>query len=68
MSEVQDRPPTWLELESVKPLRPDCEAITSLSIDSLNRHYSEFIIELSPRRRGMRLRDALKIAKGAHAP
>jgi hypothetical protein len=63
--EVEDRPPSWLELESVKPLRPDIEAVTSLSRDTLARRYAEYIVQLSPRRKGMKLRNALKIASGA---
>ena len=63
-SEVQDRPPTWLELESVKLLRPDCEEITSLSRDTIKRRYSHLIVQLSPRREGMKLRHALQIAAG----
>ena len=61
-TEKSDRP-TWLELERVLPMS-EVEEITSLSVDSLNRHHKEKIVELSPRRRGMRLKDALAIARG----
>ena len=64
MSDVQDHPPTWLNLESVKPLRPDCEEITSLSRDTIKRRFPHLIIKLSLRREGMQLRNALKIARG----
>lgn len=63
-TEVEDRPPTWLQLESVLPLAPDVEDVTSLSRDTLERRYPQFIVQLSPRRKGMKLRHALKIASG----
>jgi len=56
-----ERPPSWLELESVKKM-PVVEEITSLSADTIRRTYPEFIIKLSPRRDGMKLKDALAIA------
>jgi hypothetical protein len=55
--------PTWLELERVLPLS-EVKQITSLSHDSLTRHHRSKIIALSPRRRGMRLKDALAITRG----
>jgi hypothetical protein len=55
--------PTWLDLERVLPL-PEVEKITSLSSDSLTRHHRDKIIELSPRRIGMKLKHALAIASG----
>jgi hypothetical protein len=58
-----ERPPSWLELESVKKM-PVVEEITSLSADTIRRTYPEFIIKLSPRRDGMKLKDALAIANG----
>jgi hypothetical protein len=60
-----DRPPSWLELESIRPLKPDVEQITSLSEDSIKRKYPELIVKLSPRRVGMKLRNALLIAAGS---
>jgi hypothetical protein len=66
MSTEKSDQPTWLELERVLSL-PEVERITNLSVDSLNRHHKEKIVELSPRRRGMRLRDALAIARGTTA-
>jgi hypothetical protein len=56
-------PPSWLELERVLPLSAVTE-ITSLSHDSLIRHHKEKIVELSPRRRGMKLRNVLAIGNG----
>jgi hypothetical protein len=55
-----DHRPTWIELEAVKPL-PEASLITSLSSDTLMRHYSEYIVQLSPRRLGMKLRNILAI-------
>jgi hypothetical protein len=56
--------PTWLELESVKPLAEAGE-ITSLSPDALRRNYADRVIKLSPNRDGMKLRDILAIADGS---
>jgi hypothetical protein len=65
--------PTWLELESVIPLRSstkerDAERITSLSEDTLKRRFPDLIKQLSDRRRGIKLRDALAIANGNAKP
>jgi hypothetical protein len=54
------RPPSWLELESVLPLEAEpgvtsVETVTTLSAETQRREYSEFIIQLSPRRQGMKL-------------
>jgi hypothetical protein len=62
-NEKAERPPSWLELERVLPL-PEVEKITSLSHDSLKRRHRNKIVRLSPRRVGMKLRDALAIASG----
>jgi len=40
------------------------EEITSLSGDNLRRNYSEYVVKLSPRRDGMKLKHALAIANG----
>jgi hypothetical protein len=61
---LAERPPTWLEMESVKPLAVASE-ITSLGPDALRRNYSDLVIRLSPNRDGMRLRDILAIASGS---
>jgi hypothetical protein len=63
MSNEKTERPTWLELERVVPL-PEVERITSLSHDSLKRHHKDKIVNLSPRRVGMKLRHALAIAAG----
>ena len=62
--EVEDRAPTWLELESVRPLRPDIENVTSLSRDTIKRRYAKYIVKVSERREGMKLKHALAIAAG----
>jgi hypothetical protein len=49
-----ERPPSWLELESVKKMSV-VEKITSLSGDNLRRNYPDFVVKLSPRRDGMKL-------------
>ena len=75
-----DKPPSWLDLESVIPLqrsRPKkrsedkaeegphtAEEITGLSADTLKRRHSKRVLHLSERRRGMKLRDALAISNG----
>jgi len=61
------RPPSWLELESVLPLEADpgvtsVETVTTLSAETQRRKYPELIIQLSPRRQGMKLKHALRIA------
>jgi hypothetical protein len=62
-----------VRLRSIVPLRklkrsvvagPSAEEITGLSEDTLKRHYSHLIRNLSDRRCGMQLRDALAIANG----
>jgi hypothetical protein len=58
-----ERPPSWLELESVQKM-PAVEEITSLSADTLRREYGEFVVRLSARRDGMQLKHALAIANG----
>jgi hypothetical protein len=35
--------------------------LSGISIDGIKRHHSDKIVDLSPRRRGMRLRDALML-------
>jgi hypothetical protein len=60
---ADDRNPTWLELERVLALG-EVERITGISKDTLQRHHADKIVRLSPRRRGMKLRDALAITKG----
>ena len=49
-----------LELQRIITLQ-EAEKISSLSSDSWKRHHSDKIIEMSPRRLGVRLRDALML-------
>jgi hypothetical protein len=56
-----DRAPSFLELESVQRM-PVVARITSLSADTLKRQYPEFVVHLSERRVGMKLKHALEIA------
>jgi hypothetical protein len=56
-------PPSWLELESVRPLS-EAEAITSLDRDTLLSTYRHLCVRVSPRRWGMKLRNCLAIADG----
>jgi hypothetical protein len=61
--------PTWLELESVIPLtsstkKPTGESVTSLSADAIKRLHGDKVRQLSERRLGISLRDALAIASG----
>jgi hypothetical protein len=58
-----DHKPTWLELESVKPLGK-AEEITDLSRDTLKRRYRKYIVRLSARREGMKLKHILAITSG----
>ena len=59
-----ERPPSWIELESVQKMSV-VEEITSLSGDNLRRNYSDYVVKLSPRRDGMKLKHALAIANGS---
>ena len=49
-----------LELERIAPM-PEAEHLSSCSEDTLRRHHADKIINLSPRRQGMRVRDALML-------
>lgn len=49
-----------LQLERIVPLQ-QAAALQSTSVDTLKRRHPDKIIRLSPRRNGMRLRDALML-------
>jgi hypothetical protein len=51
-----------LELERILSLQ-EAETITTLSPDSWKRHHADKIVRLSPRRLGVRLRDALMLSR-----
>ena len=54
--------PPGLELDRIVTLQ-EAEKISSLSVDSWKRHHPDKLVELSPRRLGVRLRDALMLGK-----
>ena len=56
--------PSGLELDRIITLQ-EAEKISSLSVDSWKRHHSDKVVELSPRRRGVRLRDALMLREAS---
>ena len=63
MNDHTNRPPTWLELNSVVPLSK-VEKITSLDRDTIKRRYGDRVVQLSDKRQGMKLKHALAIAEG----
>jgi hypothetical protein len=52
--------PAKLELDRIISLQ-DAKRISSLSPDSWKRNHADTVVELSPRRYGVRLRDALML-------
>jgi hypothetical protein len=52
-----------VELNRIATLPEACH-LSSLSEDSLRRYHADKIIRLSPKRSGMRVRDALMIGQG----
>jgi hypothetical protein len=54
--------PSWIELQRVVDLK-EASRLAGLSVDTIKRHHSDKIIDLSPRRRGMRVGDALMLAR-----
>ena len=56
--------PPGLELDRIVTLQ-EAEKISSLSVDSWKRHHPDKVVELSPRRLGVRLRDALMLREGS---
>ncbi len=59
--------PSSLELDRIISL-PEAEKVSSLSVNSWKRHHADKVVKLSPRRLGVRLRDALMIAKAPEQP
>jgi hypothetical protein len=51
----------WIELQRIASLA-EASRLSGLSIDSLKRHYRYKFIQLSERRFGMRVADALMLA------
>ena len=62
---MSDKPPSPSQLVDLELQRivtmPEAERLSGLSADSLRRHYPDKIIKLTPRREGMRVRDALML-------
>lgn len=54
------------ELSPVERLRivsmTEAARLSSLSVESILRHHADHVIDLSPRRKGMRLQDALSLS------
>jgi hypothetical protein len=57
-----DAKPSWLELHRIVDLR-EAVRLSGMSLDTLKRRHADKIIELSPRRRGMRVCDALQLSR-----
>jgi hypothetical protein len=58
--EPQATEPGWVELQRIVSME-EAARLSGMSIDTLKRRHAEQIIKLSPRRLGMRLRDALRL-------
>ena len=54
--------PPALELDRIISMQ-EAEKVSSLSVNSWKRHHADKLVELSPRRIGVRLRDALMLSK-----
>lgn len=55
-----------LELERIVTLR-EASRLSSESVDTLKRRHTSKLVKLSPRRLGMRVRDALMLNQGEAA-
>ena len=69
VKKVETSPLTYIELESVLPLeapegKPSVRAITSLSADAFAEHYADYVVQLTPKRRGAKVKHALAVADG----
>jgi hypothetical protein len=60
---VNPATPTWLELERIC-LLPEVVRVTSLSGHTVKRRYRPYLVNLSQRRIGMKLRHVLAITTG----
>ena len=56
-----------VELLRIAPL-PEAARLSSLSDDSLVRHHRDKLVDLGPRRKGMRVIDALLIKQARDGP
>jgi hypothetical protein len=71
MPEPEHTQLTAIELQRIAPLS-EAARLAGVSKDTLQRHHADKILKLSPRRLGMRVRDALlhssqKYARGARS-
>jgi hypothetical protein len=55
--------PSWLELQRIVTLAEGAR-LAGVSLDTLKRRHGDKIIKLSPRRRGIRIGDALHLSPG----
>jgi hypothetical protein len=53
--------PRWIELERLITLQ-EAARLKAISLDTLRRRFGHLIVAISPRRRGMKLRDALGLS------
>jgi hypothetical protein len=53
-----------IPLESTKPEKVSVRSLTDLSPDTIKRNFSKYVVQLTPKREGMAMGDALKIAAG----
>jgi hypothetical protein len=60
--EADEKLPVW-ELERVLSMA-EVAKFTTLSEDTIERRYAQWIVRLSPRRRGMKLKHVLAIVGG----
>jgi hypothetical protein len=58
MSDRNQAQLTAIELHRIAPL-VEAARLAGVSVDTLQRHHADKILRLSPRRLGMRVRDAL---------
>jgi hypothetical protein len=63
MSKSSELPnPTPIELNRIVPM-PEASRLSSLHPDTLREQYPELIVQLSPKRQGMRVGHALMLRK-----
>jgi hypothetical protein len=60
---LNDPAASWLELERICEM-PEVVRVTSLSNDTVKRRYRHYLVNLSQRRIGMKLRHVLAITTG----
>ena len=58
--------PEWRWLMGIAPMAESSE-LAGISVDGLKRYYADKILDLSPRRRGMRRHVALSIGQSRRA-